>query len=155
MVLAVYSEDNDLEVMLEPWHVREPQRPPPPNCLWSIVGRRRSSSSCWLRSILYGEWGASILKISAWEFGFAHHIPQMLHQWVLVRGLLGWVKRQGIQKCVFVLELTPRSCSHGLKCGLWFCQTEKPAVNMQRNLWEICHLYHLQHEFSLQEILVT
>ena len=28
MVLAVYSEDNDLEVMLEPWHVREPQRPP-------------------------------------------------------------------------------------------------------------------------------
>lgn len=32
---------------------------------------------------------------------------------------------------------------------------KKPAVNMERNLWEICYLCHLQHECSLQEILVT
>lgn len=106
MVLAVYSEDNDLEVMLKPWHVRESQRSPPPNLLWSIVGRRRSSFSCLtgfdlvggVRSIHFVNF---FLKIWVCTLKSTHATPKIAYEGFV--GVGGETRDTKMFVCVFII----------------------------------------------------
>lgn len=57
--------------------------------------------------------------------------------------------------CFCSWSLPPGAAHMDLNVVYGSAKQKKPAVNMERNLWEICYLCHLQHECSLQEILVT